>query len=96
MLAAAAAVYLGLSGIYTHIWTKNLEADVRFSTDSAVCGDEIEIVEVISNDKWLPLPFVNVKFQMDRKLEFEGEDSNSSVTDKSYKMMCFLCFFIRG
>ncbi len=93
MLAAAAAVYLGLSEIYTHIWTKNLEADVRFSTDSAVCGDEIEIVEVISNDKWLPLPFVNVKFQMDRKLEFEGEDSNSSVTDKSYKNDVFSLLF---
>ena len=33
MLAAAAAVYFGLSGIYTRIWTKNLEADIRFSTD---------------------------------------------------------------
>lgn len=93
MLAAAAAVYFGLSGIYTRIWTKNLEADIRFSTDSAVCGDEIEIVEVISNDKWLPLPFVNVKFQMDRKLEFEGEDSNSNVTDKSYKNDVFSLLF---
>lgn len=93
MLAAAAAVYLGLSAIYTRIWTKKLDADVSFSTDSSVCGDEIEIVEVISNDKWLPLPFVNVKFQMDRKLEFEGADSNSSVTDKSYKNDVFSLLF---
>lgn len=93
MLAGAAIVYLLLIKLYERLWTKSLEADVQFSTESAVSGDKIELIEVVTNDKWLPLPFVNVKFQLDRNLHFEGEDSNSNVTDKSYKNDVFSLLF---
>lgn len=93
MLAGAFTAGFILTKLYDRLWTKNLEADIRFSTESAVSGDKIELIEVVTNDKWMPLPFVNVKFQLDRSLHFYGRDSNSNVTDKSYKNDVFSLLF---
>lgn len=93
LLLFAAVFYVLCAKAYAKFWTKNLTADIEFSKDSAVCGESVELVEVITNDKWLPLPFVNVKFQMDKNLHFDGDDSNSNVTDKSYKNDVFSLLF---
>ncbi len=85
MLAGAGVVYFGIEYLYKRKWDKKLDADIRFSTGAACPGDEIELYEVITNKKKLPLPVLNVKIQLDRKLSFEGDDSNSKVSDYSYK-----------
>lgn len=93
MLVGAFAVYFILTKLYGSMWTRNLDADIRFSTESAVSGDRIELIETVTNDKWLPLPFVNVKFRMERGLSFYGAGSNSNETDKSYKNDVFSLLF---
>lgn len=93
MLAGAVVVCVILTKLYGSLWTRNLDADIRFSVETAVSGDMIEIIETVTNNKWLPLPFVNVKFMLDRSLNFYGADSNSSVTDKSYKNDVFSLTF---
>lgn len=95
MLAGAAAVYFLCARFYARNWVKNLDADICFSTERAVCGDTIELLEVVTNNKWLPLPFVNVKFQVDRKLRFQGEHTNSNITDKSYKNDVFSLLYFQ-
>lgn len=93
MLAGAAIVYYAFTKLYGRLWTRKLEADIHFSEPSAVSGDRIELVETVTNDKWMPIPFVNVKFRISRNLHFEGSDSNSNVTDKSYKNDVFSLLF---
>ncbi len=96
LLLSAGAVYALCARVYGRLWTRRLSADLHFSTDAVVCGEQVELVEVITNDKWLPIPFVNVKLQMDRSLHFDGDASNSNVTDKAYKNDVFsLLFFQR-
>lgn len=93
MLAGAGAVYYVLEEFYRRSWFKGVSADIRFSTDHVTAGDTVNLIEVITNRKWLPLHFVNVKFQIDRNLKFDGTDTNSQVSDHAYKNDVFSLLF---
>lgn len=58
--------------IYGRFSLKNIEYSVRFNTDEAFEGDTIEIVEEITNRKWLPIPWVKTELSTSRWLEFIG------------------------
>lgn len=85
MLLGAVAVYLLLQRFYRKNWHKNLEAEVKFAVGHAVAGDTIDFVEVVTNRKRLPLPYVHLKFQMDRSLVFEDGGDNAQISDKVYR-----------
>lgn len=85
MLLGAGLVYFGIEYWYRTKWSDNLTADIKFSTDTAYPGQEINMYEVITNKKKLPIPVLNIKIRMDRRLHFEGEDANAVVSDYSYK-----------
>lgn len=85
MLAGAGIVYWLLRTFYNQIWNKNLETSVYFSTAHAVQGDTIELIEVVANGKRLPLPYINVKFQLDRSFAFEDGSDNAQISDKTYR-----------
>lgn len=85
MLLGAGVVYFGIEMWYRRKWADNLEADIKFSTDTAYPGEEVHMYEVITNRKKLPVPVLNIKIRMDRRLHFDGEDANASVSDYSYK-----------
>lgn len=67
--------------IYHKWWNKNLTYDCRFSTDEAFEGDEIELIETVSNNKWLPIPWAKAEINTSRWLDYAG--SQSAVTDQS-------------
>lgn len=85
MLLGAGLVYWLLQSFYARTWNKNLEAEIYFSVDHAVMGDTVELVEILTNRKWLPLPFIHVKFQLDRSFDFGGEIENAQISDKTYR-----------
>lgn len=85
MLIGAGLVYLLLEYVYRRIWNKNLQAKIAFSSDHAVVGETVELVEVVTNRKWMPLPYVHLKFQTDRELLFEDGSENSKTSDKTYR-----------
>ncbi|MGN0480387.1 MAG: DUF58 domain-containing protein [Lachnospiraceae bacterium] len=85
MLLGAGVVYFGIELWYRTRWANGLEADIKFSTDTAYPGDEVDMYEVITNRKRLPIPVLNIKIRMDRRLHFDGEDANAKVSDFSYK-----------
>lgn len=93
MLMAAVLVYVIAARYYGKHWTLGLDASVDFSRNTAVCGDTVDLVEIVTNDKWMPIPFINVKFQLDRKLHFDGADANANITDKTYKNDVFSLLF---
>ena len=70
--------------IYKRIWSKNLYVSISFCQDAIYEGDEGQLVEVIENRKWLPLPMLKVKFQTSRNLGFEAE-KGSKTTDQYYR-----------
>ena len=77
----AGLLYLLQGWLYEYFWKKNLSADVVFMERAIVEGETGRIQETIINAKLLPLPMVRVKFEIDRRLRFEGE-GNLSVSDK--------------
>lgn len=85
MIAGAGIVCWIIRFIYKKIWNKNLAADISFSANNVVAGEYIELVEVVTNKKRMPLPYIHLKFQADRSLIFGDGNENSQVTDKTYR-----------
>lgn len=85
MLIGVLIVYLAIKLVFRYNWNKGLGVALEFEKKHVVNGETVNVVEVISNEKRLPLPCVNLKFQVDRELEFPGTDTNSSVSDFTYR-----------
>lgn len=50
--------------VYQRFWSNNLDAEVKFRDHSLSAGTETEIVERMTNAKILPLPWVQMKFEI--------------------------------
>ena len=70
--------------IYSKYWNKGLDVTMNFGDEFVREGESSSLVEVISNDKRLPLPIIQVKFEITRTFLF-SEDDNSAVTDYYYR-----------
>ena len=55
MFIGAYAMYMLLRILYAKKWNKNLTANVKFSVDHIVRGETLELVEIVTNRKKLPL-----------------------------------------
>jgi len=76
--------YLIQKAIYSKYWEKGLSTEVRFSKEFIECGEHAELIEMVTNDKSLPLPVFHYKTSVDRNLKFEDME-NSVVTDRYYR-----------
>lgn len=85
MLLGVAAVYYIAVKVYRKNWNKELSTVIEFATDHVVKDENAVLVEVVTNAKKLPLPYIHLKFQTDRHLLFEGMDTNSHTTDMTYR-----------
>lgn len=85
MLIGVVIVYKVISVVYKRNWDKNLSTDISFSHTTATRGDKIEIIENVVNAKKLPVFCMNVKFDIDRSFIFGQKDTNSMVSDKTYR-----------
>jgi len=74
--------------VYNRVCLKNLTASLSFSGGTATEGDTMHLTEELFNQKWLPLPWINVKFQVDKSFVFKDGD-NSSVSDAFYRSDLF-------
>ena len=81
-------LYLTQRTLYMRIWDRDLNAAVTYSRETAVEGEDAALVEVVVNNKKLPLPALTVKFQTSRKLLFH-DSQNSAVTDLYYRSDIF-------
>lgn len=69
---------------YSKHWNDGLSASVYFETDAINEGEKGHICEELVNDKLLPLPVVNVKFELDKSIKY-AESVNTIVSDKQYR-----------
>lgn len=93
VLIGAAAVYLLQNKLYEKNWSRGLSASVNFSKNQAVKGETVKLVEVITNNKVLPLLMVRLKFIIDRNLKFMDMEDNIAVSDQCYKNDVFSLLF---
>lgn len=70
--------------IYKKYWNHNLDVKISYKSVDCVAGEENELIEVITNNKWLPLSMLHVKFDTPKSFVFENE-SNSSISDYYYR-----------
>ena len=74
-----------LQGVfYWKYWSQGLDVNIGYRYTDCVAGDENELVEVVVNNKWLPLPMVHVKFNAPKSFQFENE-KNATVSDYYYR-----------
>jgi len=62
----------------------DLDLSVYFSKDVASFGEDVELIEVAMNRKRLPLPFIILKFESPRGLEYY-DMTNVSASDHMYR-----------
>lgn len=86
-------VYLGIVAMvciyvtttfYRRFWDHGLNAEVLFSQHEVEEGGRLYLREKVENRKWLPLPTLMVKFEMDRNIVCV-ERTHTSVTDRQYR-----------
>jgi len=70
--------------VYRKLCLKRLDVWLFFSKPTAVEGDRLTISTVLTNAKWLPLPWVAVKFQVSKFLRF-ADMENSQISDDYYR-----------
>ena len=70
--------------VYRRFWDTGLGMRLSFSAREAYEGEQLELLEELTNAKPLPLPWVNAKFQLSRNLIFAGAE-NYKVSDYYYQ-----------
>lgn len=88
LMIAVFAVFFIIRKVYDKQWSKNLTASVKFKEDAAYENEKTQLVEVISNDKLLPIPILDIDFNLHRNLRF-ANTANSAVSDKLYRRDIF-------
>lgn len=72
ILIIVGAVVFGEQLLYRKLVLKGVEYKVDFNVTEAFEGDTIEIVEEVTNNKWLPVPWLKTELSTSRWLEFTG------------------------
>lgn len=70
--------------VYKRYWNDKLDVKISYKSVDCVAGEENELIEVITNNKWLPLSMLHVKFDTPKSFIFENEN-NSSISDYYYR-----------
>jgi Uncharacterized conserved protein (some members contain a von Willebrand factor type A (vWA) domain) len=63
---------------------KNLSAEISLSDENAIEGQEVSLIETVTNQKWLPLPIIQVKFMTSKDFAF-ADNNNSKISDQYYR-----------
>lgn len=59
-------IYILQAYLYANFWKRNLTAQVTFSKRRVTEGERVILEERLENRKWLPIPFLQLKFQVSR------------------------------
>lgn len=82
--AIAGALFFLQKYLYKKNWQKGVEVLLKFDRETVTAGENVKLLEVIENRKYLPLPSLKVKFQCSKHLHFL-DATNSAVTDRYYR-----------
>ncbi|MDO5572859.1 MAG: DUF58 domain-containing protein [bacterium] len=83
LLVAAVLYYLQYK-LYSRMWSRNLQITIDFQQHIVEAGERNVLIETIENQKWLPLPILQIKFAATKTFLFPKEET-SAVTDQYYR-----------
>lgn len=84
LLAALLLLLLGWNIYYRRHWYRQVDVTLDFDRTSVYAGEQVELTEVITNRKKLPLPVLEVGFHTRKELVFQDTE-NTNVSDYIYK-----------
>lgn len=70
LLAALLLLLLGWNIYYRRHWYRQVDVTLDFDRTSVYAGEQVELTEVITNRKKLPLPVLEVGFHTRKELVF--------------------------
>ncbi|MCL2361168.1 MAG: DUF58 domain-containing protein [Defluviitaleaceae bacterium] len=70
--------------VYRQSGLNNLDVKLSFSATRATEGAQLVLTTVLTNEKWLPLPWVAVKLRVSRHLIF-ADMENAQISDNYYR-----------
>jgi Uncharacterized conserved protein (some members contain a von Willebrand factor type A (vWA) domain) len=82
ILLAAFAVFALQAALYRRRGLKGLGYERTFSAASCVEGDQVEMIERVSNRKWLPLPWLKLESSIPVALKFRSQ-TNLDISEGS-------------
>ena len=88
LLAALLLLLLGWNIYYRRHWYRQVDVTLDFDRTSVYAGEQVELTEVITNRKKLPLPVLEVGFHTRKELVFRDTE-NTNVSDYVYKRDIF-------
>ena len=74
--------------VYSRYWDHGLSAELSFSARRVNEGDSVDMDELVTSRKFLPLPWLGLKFHVSRDLVFPN-DPFTSVSDSTYREELF-------
>lgn len=83
-ILCAFLLYQAQGFIYQKMWSKHLDITISFDKENCGEGENNTLTEVITNNKWIPIPVLHVKFNTPKSFLFKREE-NTSVTDYYYR-----------
>lgn len=83
-----ALCFVGIEWLYARRWQSALCASIHLPQEDVHEGECAAVKEVIINDKFLPLPVLEVFFALDKGLRYT-DGANTAVSDKSYRRDVF-------
>jgi uncharacterized protein (DUF58 family) len=87
MLVAGAL--MGLESTYMRIFgMRKIQYERYFTKRELYCGDEVEMVEVIANQKLTPVPWLRIESRMSAWLRF-GQQENLDIREDLYHRSIF-------
>ena len=94
LLVGLALAWSLQSFLIRRLWINGLEVELAFRDRYIYEGDTSVLKEIVINDKWLPLPAIEVRIAMSANLGFTGAAAeNSGVSDQTYKRDVFSFLF---
>lgn len=95
-LIVSASVLIGLLAmIYQRRAMRGLSYTRYFTKDAVFEGDTVEMVEVISNAKWLPLPWLRLESSIQSGLRF-GDQANLDIYSGDIYQNHISLFYLRS
>ena len=84
VLFLAIIIYMLQLYFYKRDWAKGLSVDISYSREDACVGDQVELIETITNEKALPLPVLSVKFKSSKTFVYD-DMNNAAISDHYYR-----------
>lgn len=78
-------LYLAFEYIFGKVWKKHLSVSLYCKKDCLYEGEQIELIEEVRNQKFLPIPAVKIKFTIDRSWVEQEKAGRNHVTDQYYR-----------